>query len=472
MDDGDYSNGDAPPAKTPAVIDLDALSNTMDAGQGAVEAAGRLRAISERISTAQEVLRALNGIESLAAQSERAARIVEQATAGLKLPSLVNDSAGLSTYPSTSRIFEDIERQLTGGFSESLARIAMGLPSSGLSTLTENITFGGTYADLSRAGEMARITTGVSAVDLHRFEIPDMSAIGALSRSVEALTRPSFDTPASIIQEMFVGLRSPWLDTANVLGSAEALVRVQSLGLQLGHQTAFNPDYSALLRETLGDWRDVTAIPDDLEEQLARSEFYVDLGFDRRVIDRPDEAFDETLILAGIAFAPEDNEVEGRHDDLGLARARQLQAAVQKLEAELRSFIVAVLSAEFGPQWVKRLPNNLYDQWIEKQRRDPRGDRLEPIDYADFMDFERIICKKDLFGTVFAAYFVSLESARESLMRLVAPRNTAMHSRPIGRDDAVLAAFEIRRLMLRVTPIEAGTSCLTDQGIGGAPRQV
>lgn len=454
MDDGDYSNGDAPLAKTPAVIDLDAFSKAMDAGQGAAEAAGRLLAISERISTAQQVLRPHGGVESLAAQSERAARIIEQTTASLTLSSLVSSSAGLSTYPSTSRIFEDIERQqrqLTGGFSDSLARIAMGLPSSSLSTLTENITFGGTYADLSRTGEMARITTGVSAADLHRFEIPDMSAIGALSRSVEALIRPSFDTPASIIQEMFVGLRSPWLDTANVLGSAESLVRVQSLGLQLGHQTAFNPDYSALLRETLGDWRDVTAIPDDLEEQIARSEFYVDLGFDTLVIDRPDEAFDETLILAGIAFAPEDNEVEGRHDDLGLARARQLQAAVQKLEAELRSFIVAVLSAEFGPQWVKRLPNNLYDQWIEKQRRDPRGDQLEPIDYADFMDFERIICKRDLFGTVFATYFVSLESARESLMRLVAPRNTAMHSRPIGKDDAVLAAFEIRRLMLRVT---------------------
>ncbi|MBC2857539.1 Swt1 family HEPN domain-containing protein [Stappia sp. 28M-7] len=456
MDDGDYSNGDAPPAKTPAVIDLDAFSKTMDAGQGAAEAAGRLLAISERISTAQEVLCPHGGVESLAAQSERAALIIEQTTASLTLPSLMSNSAGLSTYPSTSRIFEDIERQqrqLTSGFPESLARIAMGLPSSSLSTLTENLTLGGTYADLSRTGEMARITTGVSvsAADLHRFEIPDMSAIGALSRSVEALIRPSFDTPASIIQETFVGLHSPWLDTANVLGSAEALVRVQSLGLQLGHQTAFNPDYSALLRETLGDWRDVTAIPDDLEEQVARSEFYVDLGFDTRVIDRPDEAFGETLILAGIAFAPEDNEVEGRHDDLGLARARQLQAAVQKLEAELRSFIVAVLSAEFGPQWVKRLPNSLYDQWIEKQRRDPRGDQLEPIDYADFMDFERIICKRDLFGTVFATYFVSLESARESLMRLVAPRNTAMHSRPIGKDDAVLAAFEIRRLMLRVT---------------------
>jgi hypothetical protein len=298
---------------------------------------------------------------------------------------------------------------------------------------------------------MMRVATGVSAIDLHRFEMPDMSAIGALSRSVEVLIRPSFDIPALNLREMLAGLHSPWLDTANALGSAEALVRVQSLVLQLQQQTAFNPDYSALLRETLGDWRDVTAIPDGLEEQSVRSEFYVDLGFDMRIIDRPDEAFDETLTLAGIAFAPEANEVEDRHDDAGLARARQLHAVVQKLEAELRTFIVAVLSEEFGPQWVKRLPNNLYDQWIEKQRRDPRGHALEPIDYADFMDFERIICKKDLFGTVFAAYFVSLESARESLMRLVAPRNTAIHSRPIGKDDAILAAFEIRRLMLRVT---------------------
>lgn len=454
MDNGDHNNGDAPPTKTPAVIDLYALSKTMDAAQGAVEASGGLQAISERISAAQGAFRTHGGIESLAAQSERASRIIEQAAAGLKFPSLVNGSAGLSTYSAASRIFEDIERQqrlLTGGLAESLARTAMGIPPSSLSTLAENLAFGGAYANISRIGEMRRIAAGVSAIDLRRFGIPDMSAIGALSRSVEALIRPSFNTPALKIREMLAGLHSPWLDTANALGSAEALVRVQSLGLQLQQQTAFNPNYSALLRETLGDWRDVTAIPDGLEEQSARSEFYIDLGFDMRVIDRPDKAFDKTLTLAGIAFAPEDNEVEGRHDDAGFARARQLHAVVQKLEAELRTFIVAVLSAEFGPQWFKRLPNNLYDQWIEKQRHDPRGYTLEPIDYADFMDFERIICKKDLFGTVFAAYFVSLESARESLMRLVVPRNTAMHSRPIGKDDAILAAFEIRRLMLRVT---------------------
>jgi hypothetical protein len=38
-------------------------------------------------------------------------------------------------------------------------------------------------------------------------------------------------------------------------------------------------------------------------------------------------------------------------------------------------------------QWVKRLPNKLYDQSVEQQLRDPRGRALEPIYYADFIDF-------------------------------------------------------------------------------------
>jgi hypothetical protein len=59
--------------------------------------------------------------------------------------------------------------------------------------------------------------------------------------------------------------------------------------------------------------------------------------------------------------------------------------------------------------------------------------------------FERIVFNNDLFGTVFAAYFVSLEPTREFLMRLVAPRSMALHSRSIGKkNDAILAASETR----------------------------
>jgi hypothetical protein len=105
MDHGDHNNGDAPPTKTMAVIDLDAPCKTMDAGQGAIESASGLQAISEQIKAAQDAIRAHGGVESLAAQSQRASRAIEQATAGLKLPLLMNDSAGLSMFSATSRIF-------------------------------------------------------------------------------------------------------------------------------------------------------------------------------------------------------------------------------------------------------------------------------------------------------------------------------------------------------------------------------
>lgn len=453
MANGDADKEDGSPSKAPVVIDLDALSEAAESAQEAVDRAGGWKALNDQVSAAQEVIRVAGGVDHILAASERASRAIERATLGLTGRSLINDMTKLTELSATSRVFEDIERQnrlLTSGIGDSLARAAAGLPSSALSSLAENLTAGGAFTDWARSGELVRAANAIASIDLPRFYIPEVSAIGALSRDIEALIRPSFDISAPRIGEMLSGLHTPWLDTSNMLASAEAMVRVQGLGTQLQQHTAFNPDYSALLRETLGDWRDVTIVPEALEEQSARSLFYVDHGFDARAVDRPDEAFDESLTLAGIAFAPEDNELDGRHDDAGLERSRQLHAAVQRLEADLRSFIVAVLSAAYGPDWFKKLPNGLYDLWLEKQQRDPRGNIFEPIDYADFTDFERVICKRDLFPSVFAEYFGTIESARESLMRLAPPRITAMHSRPIGRDDALLAAFEIKRLMLRI----------------------
>lgn len=453
MQDDDNTDDDAPNKQPLAVVDLDTLSETMTTTENLINAAGGLRVLSGQVEAAQEALQAQGGLERFTAHADHISSTIERATGGLSSKSLVNDLSRLGALGITSQVFEDIERQqrlLTGGLALSLARSAMGIDFAHIAKVGESLSFAAAYPDISRMSESLGIGAGLSALDLHRFEIPDLSAIGALSRDLEALMRPAFDIPVVDIRDMLAGIHSPWLDTANTLASAEALVRMQGLGLHLKTDTAFNPDYSALLRESLGDWRDVRSVPDVLYEQSARTAYYIDLGFDPRIVDRPDEAFDESLSLAGIAFAPEDNEIDGRHDDVGLARARQVQQVLQRLEAELRSFIVAALSTEYGPQWYKHLPNNLYDSWIEKQRRDPRGQALEPIDYADFMDFERVICKQDLFRRVFAAYFVTLESARESLMRLVAPRNTAMHSRPIGRDDALFVAFEVRRLRLLV----------------------
>lgn len=435
-----------------AEIDIDALLEGAASAESAIRAAGGLQALSEQMSAAQDAIDAVGGMATIATQAELARRHIDEAISGGRPATFAADLASLGLLSTPSKIFESLEHRhglAYGGMSDSLTRAAMGIPPESLMTVAQSL------AGMSRTTEMARISEltrslSLASIDLPRFEIPDVSAISELSRQLEALVRPSFDIPALRISDMLSGLHSPWLDTSNALPSAEALVRMQGLGLQLTTSTAFNPDFTALLRESLGDWRDVTAIPESLLEQPARSDFYLDLGFDARIVDRPDEAFDEALTLAGIAFAPEDNSVEGRHDDAGLARSRQVQEVLQRLEAELRSFIMAVLTAEFGPQWYKQLPNNLYDDWAGKQTQDPRGSALEPIDYADFRDFERIICKRDLFERVFARYFVTIESARESLVRLVAPRNTAMHSRPIGKDDALFVAFEVRRLRLQV----------------------
>ena len=145
-----------------------------------------------------------------------------------------------------------------------------------------------------------------------------------------------------------------------------------------------------------------------------------------------------------VARARSDDEEEG------FVRTNLAHDWLQRLESHIRRFIDELMTRQFGPDWPKdRLPNGLYDQWQEKKRKAVEaGAREQPlIAYADFTDYEGVICKRDNWREVFVLFFRRPESVRESFQRLYPVRLDTMHARIITQDDELLLRAECTRLV-------------------------
>ena len=108
------------------------------------------------------------------------------------------------------------------------------------------------------------------------------------------------------------------------------------------------------------------------------------------------------------------------------------------------------MTSAFGSDWPKhRLPKDLYDKWHEKKRAAEKVGRgtWPLIAYADFTDYERVICKKDNWREVFGTYFGRPESVRETFQRLHLIRLDTMHGRLIAQADELLLYVEVQRLI-------------------------
>lgn len=242
--------------------------------------------------------------------------------------------------------------------------------------------------------------------------------------------------------------------------SINGFVELQGIGAALQSAAVFDESLTAALRVGLGDWRDVITWPKDIFTDLAaRSEFYLGLGFNHALTDFPAPAFEQSLDIVGLRreppplidlygtpVAPADDEEE----EEGLARTNAAHDWLLRLETQLRNFIDEMMTRSFGGKWHKqRLPNGLYEEWQEKKIKAMQagGKDWPLIAYADFTDYERVICKGDNWREVFAVFFVRSESVRESLQRLYPIRLDTMHARPITQDDELLLYVETRRMV-------------------------
>lgn len=277
-------------------------------------------------------------------------------------------------------------------------------------------------------------------------QLQEASGIAAMAR----LTQPSSD-----VLRAMESMRSPWLDMQSSLKSIAGFAEIQGIGASLRSLGAFDETLSAALRHNLGDWRDeITWRPEVLTDLAARSEFYLSLGFNPALTDFPRPAFEQSLDIAGLrpALTPPDADADLAEDDgeeEAFQRTNAAQGVLLRLERLLRKFIDEEMTKAFGPNWMKhRLPNGLRDEWEEKKRKAEKdGAEERPlIEYIDFTDYVRLICKTDNWKDVFSVAFGRVESVRETFQRLHPIRLDTAHGRLITQDDELLLSVEFKRL--------------------------
>ena len=296
-----------------------------------------------------------------------------------------------------------------------------------------------------------------------RFLLPDATNAARLavmydtSAAAKALER---FTGGVSVQAAMASMKSPWFDAANPMVSASAFAAIQRMGTALGNMPTFDTDLTSAIRLELGDWRSPIHWPASIFTDLeARSDFYASLGVNTALTDMPVGAFRESLGIADLwetppSFAPDYNssetdEEEANDDEEGFARTNEAHDRLQRLETQIRRFIDQIMVEALGPEWPKhRMPPTIVQTWREKKERAMRHTAadLPLIAYADFTDYEIVICKRDNWR-LFEQYFDRPESVRESLQRLYPIRIDTMHSRMITQDDELFLQVECKRLM-------------------------
>lgn len=329
----------------------------------------------------------------------------------------------------------------------------------------------GPLSDLRSSGLLDSFASASTAAQQAQLMLADYEARFRLPTAIEAkrLLEP-FELSATAfashhhfeklaIERAMDEMRSPWLDMQAEGRSLIAFAELQGIGHSLATLTPFGDNLVDALRLGIGDWRDRITWPENVYTDLvARSEFYSGRGFNTSLTDFPAQAFEESLEIARVGDEPPPlvaqygNPIPHSADDdeeEGFRRTNKAHDWLQRFEAQLRRFIDDRMTQAFGSDWPKhRLPNGLYDQWIDKKRKAEEygGSEFPLICYADFTDYERVICKGDNWKVVFHIYFRRQEAFREAMQRLWLPRISTMHSRPITQDDELLVFVEVKRL--------------------------
>lgn len=395
----------------------------------------------------------------------------------------------ISKLNEAARAAQKLTEQHQGAI-EAAQRIADSPAMQAMKALQENSAVSGLLADMERHEALIRAAQGPfeelrragvfdQASALHeqlrpvqemmdafnaRFTLPEVPAAVKLmqefqqSPAAEAMAR--YATRADEIQRAMEAMHTPWLDAQEALRSVTGFAEIQGIGRMLETMPVFDDAVCVALRVDLGDWRERITWPEPvLTGMAARGTFYEDLGFDTSLTDFPAPAFRESTEIAGLrrepppvvaAYGEPVPRAESDDDEEALVLTNVAHDWLQRLELHLRNFIDARMTDAFGQDWPKhQLPNGVYDAWMAKREAAVKAGRqpLPLIAYADFTDYERVICKQDNWRQVFSSYFVRKESVRESFQRLHPIRLDTMHARPIIQDDEMLLYVEVRRLI-------------------------
>jgi hypothetical protein len=245
-------------------------------------------------------------------------------------------------------------------------------------------------------------------------------------------------------------MQTPWLDRTRLLESAGAFSHLQMIGAGV-RSRPFDTEFTASLRGRLGDWRDVSTFPPAiLDDPVARTDFYVERGFDSSLVEFPEEAFEEATNLAGLL-----DEV-GKPEGVDFTLFDRCYRHVARAEYKLRQHIHRVMAVQFGVDWHKRMPKDMIERWENtKQKRLKEGQPEQPklLAYSELSDLLLIIERRDHFE-VFKPVFRSKESAQEVFRRLVPVRHAVMHVGVVTQLDVLTACAETLRMLNAIRETE------------------
>lgn len=290
----------------------------------------------------------------------------------------------------------------------------------------------------------------------NRFKSPSVLEYQNLEEEFTKKADVAFDPPHPMLKH----LDCTWLNELDEMESIQRLINLQYMGSSVHINRAFSSQCSDSLRKLLGDWREEITWPKSIWEDLsARLSFYETLGFDAKLTNVPAPAFQEILDVSEIRSEPPDLiEAYGPFfpasknpgEEFALVRTNKAHDWLQRLESQLRRFIDCEMTRAFGTNWIyQQLPKTIVNRWQNrKETAEKTGVPTRPlVSYADFSDYELIVCQRDRWDQVFGRLFERGESVRESFQRLYPIRNDTMHGRPITQDDELLLYVETKRLM-------------------------
>ena len=294
---------------------------------------------------------------------------------------------------------------------------------------------------------------------LRAFQSPfDSLRIKDALSALDTSAYKSFAPALVEIQSVAAALKGPWVNKLYPELSAAGVTHIAALTAAAHAPTPFATPNVATIREALGDWRDLRMPWRLLPDATLRERFYLDHGFDRKLIQLPEPAFSQALVRVGLVRPPASAPIEEQQADKEAIleqRMSRTYALFHRFERKLREFIDAQMSAKFGTDWERhRCHGNgkIYQGWAAKRDAEVssglKSQKL--IHYIDFREYADLITKTDNWREVFKDIFLREENVREAFARLGPVRVCTMHARAITKTEFTLAAAEITRLLIAI----------------------
>ena len=268
------------------------------------------------------------------------------------------------------------------------------------------------------------------------------ASIRTMQAQAENLGRPQI-----ALLERMSKLTSPWVLEDYPAISIAGFARIARLRGVVDQLQPFAPPVNEIYNEELGE----PVVFDNESSQEDREKAALDAGLNPELIAFPQSEYPTVLVAAGFKVELEDLDIPTSEagDQSGQFDARHVQL-LNYVERRLREAIKSELERIAGSKWIRqRVPEDLRNRWSERREKDreKRGDAYELIHYADFMDLDSIICRRDNWNKVFSRIFKNMQDFQISMQRLDPIRNAIAHNRPLVRTDQVTLCSEALRLL-------------------------